>query len=171
MGMVQYYAFDFAPRGWANCSGQLMSVPQNSALFSLLGTAYGGDGRSTFGLPDMRGRSITGMTNNTVGPKSGTESVTIPLNSMPLHTHTPTIKMAAFVDARNGGDSTDPTGAFISNTVAANMYATTPDPNTFAAAPVFTVGITGNSQPLNTLSPYLALTCCISLSGIFPSRS
>src|SRR5579871_4687503 len=89
IGSVQYYAFSFAPKGWAACNGQLLAIATNQALFALLGTNYGGDGRTTFGLPDMRGRAIQGWSNqNTLGEKTGTEAATMLINNLPTHTHT-----------------------------------------------------------------------------------
>jgi microcystin-dependent protein len=174
IGSIQYYAFNFAPRGWTNCNGQLLAIATNQALFALFGTYYGGDGRTTFGLPDMRGRSIQGWSNNNaIGERTGSESAAMLIANMPLHTHTATVKIAAYVDTRDGGSTNDPTNNYMSTPAngSGNLFAATPTPNAFLGAPSVVVGQAGSSVPFNTLNPYLALTCCVALTGLFPSRN
>ena len=174
LGMIQYFAFDFAPRGWANCNGQLMSIAQNSALFSLLGTQFGGDGRTTFALPDHRGRSVVGQGNShTIGETYGSPTSVLLTANMPMHTHlVPAIQTKAFTGSRGTfGNANTPDNAYASNPSAGNMYTATPGRNEFLGAPTVTVGLTGGSQPFNVQNPFVALTSAIALQGIFPSRN
>jgi len=177
LGSVQYFAFSFAPRGWAACNGQLLPIAQNQALFALLGVNYGGDGRTTFGLPDMRGRAIQGWSNsNQLGEKTGTEGATLLVTNLPVHTHTaPAVKIAANSAAAttNVIDPTNnyPAGPHPARGGSALMYTSTPDTNAYLGTPTVVVGITGNNIPFNTLNPYLTLNCCIALQGLFPSRN
>lgn len=159
LGEIRMMAFGFAPKGWALCNGQLLPINQNQALFSLLGTMYGGDGRVTFALPDMRGRVPfhmgVGMNQGNLG---GEASHTLVLTELPAHTHLP-------VGSANSASAASPAG---------NVWATlnggyqdtanvTLNPN--AIQP------TGGSQPHDNMSPYLTLNFCIALQGIFPSRN
>jgi microcystin-dependent protein len=173
LGMVQYFAFDWAPKGYALANGALLSIQQNTALFALFGTYYGGNGSNTFGMPDLRGRSVVGQSNSlTMGEKFGTPSVTLLTTNMPQHTHSaPAMAMGAWNDARAFGSATDPTGNFSSILSGANQYTATPDAGVSLGAPTVTVGITGQSLPFNTQNPYLAITATISTVGIFPSRN
>jgi microcystin-dependent protein len=174
LGMVQYFAFDWAPKRYALCNGALLAINQNAALFSLLGTYYGGNGTSTFALPDLRGRSVVGMSNSyTLGEKFGTTSVTMQTTNMPVHTHTvPAVQMPAYnATPRTGGDSNDPTNCFPSIPAnPATMYSAAAD-TTFLGAPTATVGNAGSAQPISTQNPYLVITACIATQGIFPSRN
>ena len=168
IGMIAAFGFNFAPKGWALCNGQLMSVSQNSALFSLLGTQYGGDGIQTFGLPDLRSRVAVGqgqgpgLSNYVIGQASGTENVTLLSTEMPQHTHFMT----------GSGDSAAqnaPAGGSLATAVrGTNTYAVGADslaPMASATTPA------GGNQPHNNLQPYLAINYCIALEGIYPSRS
>jgi microcystin-dependent protein len=166
-------AFPFAPRNWATCDGQLLAISQNAALFSLLGTYYGGDGVSTFQLPDLRSRvpmhngSFAGSS-YVIGQIGGTENVTLLQSNLPQHTHSFSgTSNSANVGslAANGAALAqiyDPTGA------AGKYYA--PDATTQVLNPG-SIGPAGRSQPHNNIQPYLTISWCIALYGIFPSRN
>jgi len=172
IGEIKIVGFNFAPRGWAKCDGQLLPINQNTALFSLLGTIYGGDGRTTFGLPDLRGRAPIhsgqgpGLTDRRQGETSGTENVTLTTNQLPAHSHTATTTIVG-----NSGSVThdDPTG----NTLArAEIYTDAkPDSKLNGSAASTTISNTGGSQAHNNMPPYLVLNFVIALAGIFPPRS
>jgi microcystin-dependent protein len=192
LAMIIAFAGSFAPRGWTFCMGQLLSISQNTPLFSLLGTTYGGDGQTTFGLPDLRGRTPIGqgqgpdLSNYVLGQKGGTESVILTLNNLPAHTHiadtstlivTPSASTAvattnvpgptlvpAILPTIGGGPSATPI----------NGYAVKNGSTTLAAGTVtgnVTIGLTGNNIPVATQDPYLVITYAIALQGIFPSRN
>jgi len=167
LGMIIIVPYNFAPRGWAFCNGQILSIAQNTALFSLLGTTYGGNGQTTFALPDLRGRFPNsagqgpGLSNYDLGQVSGTESVTLTINNMPGHTHT-----FAPPAVNDDASSTIPVGNAPA-TASANTFA----PNPTAAMAGGNTGITGGSQPFSPMNPYLTLNYCIALEGIFPSRN
>jgi microcystin-dependent protein len=162
LGQVMPTAFNFAPRGFALCNGQLMAIAQNQALFSLLGTTYGGDGRTTFALPDLRGRTPIGMgPANPIGQTGGEESVTLTTNEMPAHTH-------GFNGTTANGTTRNPSNGLL-GTTAVNLYAH----NDVAQVPLAaqTVAASGNSQPHENMQPFRVINYCIALSGIFPSRN
>jgi microcystin-dependent protein len=175
IGEIMIFAGNFAPRGWALCQGQLLSISQNAALFSILGTTYGGDGITNFALPDLRGRYPRGvgqgpsLSNVVEGEMSGAETVTLNLNEIPAHTHTATENVSnavGTVGAPNGGFlAKDPTGGSVP------MYNSTPTSGKSLNAGAITVGSAGGSQPHSVLDPYLGLNYCIALVGIFPSRN
>lgn len=198
IGQIQAFGFNFPPRGWSTCSGQLVGISQNTALFSLLGTVYGGNGQSTFGLPDLRGRSTIGqgqgpgLSPYDVGQMSGTESTTLTLNNMPIHNHlaeaTPaasTVQITATLQANSaaGTNALPAAGNYLAGlTGKTGFYATsagttvdlagvTATGTVSGGAPTITVGAAGGSMPFSILSPYLALNFCIALTGIFPSRN
>ena len=164
IGEIKIVGFNFAPRGWAFCDGQLLPIAQNSALFSLLGTTYGGDGRTTFGLPDLRGRSAThvgtgpGLSSRSWGQRGGTETHTITAGQVPSHGHTMNLASAS------EGDQTSPAG---------NKLAVTDDRNYVAdtAVSMGPTGNTGGGQAINHMPPYLGVYHVIALVGIFPSRN
>jgi microcystin-dependent protein len=164
LGQIELFPYNFAPRGWAFCQGQLLSIQQNSALFSLLGTTYGGNGSTTFGLPDLRGRVAIsagqgpGLSNYVLGQVSGTENVTLNVNQIPAHTHQVAASTAK-------GSSNSPANAV---PAAGGQYG--PSANTtMAAGMVQPSG--GGGQPVSIVQPYLTLQYCIALQGIFPSRN
>lgn len=173
IGQIQYFGFNFAPRGWALCQGQLLPISSNSALFSLLGTIYGGDGRTSFALPDMRGRVAMGMgrgpglSERKIGSRGGAETTTLTVNNLPNHSHSATLH------ANSGeGDASAPA----SNTVLAagdsrNKVYSTSAPDVQMAASSITLTNTGGSQAFNNMQPYLTVNCSIALVGLFPSRS
>jgi microcystin-dependent protein len=165
-GEIRMFAGNFAPSGWSLCDGQLLSISQNDALFSLLGTIYGGDGETTFGLPDLRGRipihagSGPGLSPRQLGAKSGAENVTITTNQLPSHTHT----VKGTNDASN---STEPAGRVPASSTSIDLYVNTAPTVDFNASAV--PGVGGN-QSHNNLMPYLCINFIIALFGIYPSR-
>lgn len=160
IGEIQVFPFGFAPRSWAQCNGQLLPISQNQALFSLLGTMYGGDGRTTFALPDLRGRVALGVgAGYTQGERAGEEMHTLSVSELPTHTHEANASSAP-------PSSANPAGAAWANT-GANSYAASADAQMAGNA----VAPTGGGQPHENRSPYLTLNFCIAVQGIFPSRS
>jgi len=161
---IVMFGGNFAPRGWAFCQGQILSIAQNTALFSLLGTTYGGNGQTTFALPDLRGRvpmqqgSGPGLTPRVLGEQGGTETVTLLITQMPAHNHSLMAKTAA------AGD-TLPTGNVFSE---GSFYV--PPPANAVMSPT-AIGVSGGSQPHNNMQPFLALNFIIATQGIFPSRN
>ena len=156
---IRIFSFGFAPQGWAQCNGQLLPINQNQALFSLLGTTYGGNGQVNFALPDLRGRVPMHVGGGLVlGQKAGEESHTLALNEMPTHTHQ--AKASA-----NGPTVTPPTSNFWASNTGFTPYGTTGDTTMSSQA----IGNAGGSQPHENRSPFLTLNCCIALQGIFPS--
>ncbi|MFL6161777.1 MAG: phage tail protein [Jatrophihabitantaceae bacterium] len=168
---IRTFAGNFAPTGWALCNGQLMSISQNTALFSLLGTTYGGDGRVTFGLPNLQGSAPIqqgqgpGLTPRYLGEIGGSPTVTLITSEMPQHTHT-----AWAVD--DSGDNTSPTNntwaQALKGRVGDPLYSAGVQPNLTMNQQ--TVLPTGGGQPHNNLQPYLCVTFIIALQGIFPQR-
>jgi microcystin-dependent protein len=165
LGELRLLPYNFAPQGWATCDGQIMSIAQNTALFSLLGTTYGGNGQTTFALPDLRGRvpihagQGPGLTNYTLGEVAGTENVTLTPGQLPPHGHT--------VSASGSATTKNPTNALPAVTGAGSSYGTTPD---VQMNPGMVAG-GGSGQPHTNIQPYLVLQWCIALQGIFPSRN
>lgn len=173
IGEIKPVGFNFAPRGWAFCDGQILPINQNTALFSLLGTTYGGDGRTTFGLPDLRGRSILhvgqgpGLQPITWGERGGRESVTLTVNEMPSHTHTATLHGETAIADRVGAN-----GRMLAQNVNAPMYADViPAPDKTMAPESIRVQNSGNNQAFDNRNPFLGIYVCIALVGIFPSRN
>lgn len=168
LGQIQAFGFQFAPQGWALCQGQLLSIAENNALFSLLGTTYGGDGQTTFALPDLRGRAPVGqgqgpgLSNIQLGQIGGTETVTLGVANLPAHQHAVT---ATDSDANSDEASA---GARL-GTAGASIYASGGTGTVVLAADSTTQ--TGGNQPLNNQDPYLTINYCIALVGIYPSRS
>ena len=172
IGEIRMFAGTFAPRNWAFCAGQLMSISQNTALFSILGTTYGGNGQTTFALPDFRSRTAVGtgqgpgLTNITLGEVSGSETVTLLTTQMPAHTH-----------SLNGVNASATTGNPTGTTLATTKDATDNTINSYAVATpaaalhAQSIGIAGNSQPVAIRNPYLGMNYIICLFGIFPSRN
>lgn len=158
---VKIVSFNFAPRGWAFCNGQLLPINQNQALFSLLGTTYGGDGRTTFALPDLRGRTPihTGVMHN-LGERGGETAHTLSQSELPTHVH-----MISGTTAMP--NSISASGA-VTGRPRASIYRA---PDGLTALTPATVTSVGGSQPHNNLQPYLVLNFCIALQGIFPSRN
>lgn len=164
---IRIFPFNFAPRGWAQCNGQILSISQNTALFSLLGTSYGGNGTSNFGLPNFQGSvpmdqgNGTGLTPRVVGEVGGSPTVTLLSTEMPLHTHSfsgdPNSKKEL-----NGVANAAPAGA------GSPAYSTAAPNTTMAAA---MLNPAGNSLPHDNMQPYLTLNFCIATTGIYPARN
>lgn len=164
LGQIQPFGFNFAPRGWAFCDGQLLPISQYSALFSLLGVYYGGDGRSTFALPDLRGRvsmqmgSGPGLSTYQIGQKGGLETVILTTQQIPSHNHSANA-------AAETADQAKPEG----NSLASSQIYKNQAPDTTLNAA--TIGYTGGGQNHENRQPYLILNWCIALQGIYPSRN
>jgi microcystin-dependent protein len=164
---IRIFPFNFPPKGWAFCTGQLLSISQNTALFSLIGTYYGGNGQSNFGLPNLQGQVALGVGNGAglsqyvQGETGGTDTVTLLQTEMPLHNH------AAICDT-TGGNDYGPTGDFWAPDVAngSNEYGSGAAANMAITA----LAVVGGSQPHNNLQPYLVMNYCIAMQGIYPSR-
>jgi len=179
IGQVQAFGFNFPPRGWAHCDGQLLPISQYSALFSLLGTTFGGDGRTTFGLPDLRGRVAvhpgTGPGLPTVrwGERSGSPTTSIAVSNLPPHNHSAVATAQAY--GTNGyGDSELPEANSWARRSRDRDYSTAaPDVAMSAGSVSVTVdvGNTGGGVPINNMQPYLGIYHSIALQGVFPSRS
>jgi microcystin-dependent protein len=164
LGEIRNFGFNFAPRGWAQCQGQTMSIQQNSALFSLLGTMYGGNGQTTFGLPDLRGRSVisvgqgNGLAPRTQGELGGVEQVTLTAQQVAPHTHG--------VTASSQGGSKSPAGSVPAYNADAAPYGAGTD---LTMSPSM-IKPNAGGQPHDNMPPYLVMNYCIALEGIFPSR-
>lgn len=166
VGEIRLFAGNFAPAGWMLCQGQLLAIAENEVLFQLIGTTYGGDGESSFSLPDLRGRVPVhqgqgpGMSQRTLGELGGTETVTLLASQMPIHTHALHASTAAASGSTPGGAllATTPVPSYDANPAATAMAAGA-------------VGSTGGTQPHENMAPTLALNYIISLFGIFPSQS
>lgn len=166
VGEIRMFAGNFAPRGWAFCDGQLLAVSQNDALFSLLGTVYGGDGRTTFALPDMRGRIPVhmgqgpGLSNYALGTKGGAEGVTLAVSQLPSHNHT----LQAASDAANRKDAQS---NLLGRSTSINLYTGDAPEGALASAAISNAG---GSQVHGNLMPFLCVHFIIALFGIYPSR-
>jgi microcystin-dependent protein len=167
---IRIFPFNFAPKGWATCNGQLLPISQNTALFSLLGTFYGGDGKSTFALPDLQGSAAMdvgqgqGLSQRFIGEAGGSESVTLIGAEMPVHTHTLRANPQL-------GDSPSPAAdRAIARLGSINVYQTTSNANLTPMA-FQSLPPAGGDQPHNNMQPYLTLNFCIALQGIFPPRT
>lgn len=168
IGQIMCAGFNFAPQGWAELDGQLLSISQNTALFSLIGTTFGGDGVTTFALPDMRGRTLLhdgqgpGLSPHVQGETGGSESTTLATANMPPHVH-------SFAPLASGNDATSvsPAGKVAASKARTTLYT---DPVNIVTEAAGTTGATGNGLPFNNMQPYLAVKCFMALVGIFPSR-
>jgi len=175
---IRMFGFNFAPTGWAQCNGQLLPISQNTALFSLLGTFYGGDGKSTFALPNLEGSSAThqgqgsGLQQWFLGQQQGSETVTLLQSEMPFHNH---FFMTTSVNGTNqtaaGGQLAKGFKGNIQASQTAKMYSTagSPQPNT-AMSPQ-ALALAGGSLPHNNMMPYLTVNFCIAMQGVFPPRT
>ena len=172
VGEIELFGFNFAPQGWALCQGQLLSISQNTALFSLLGTQYGGDGRSTFGLPNLQGLVPVGqgqgpgLSSYTVGQTGGTATVTLNSGQIAAHTHT--------LPASSGhGTPTPSTSVFLGSTGAGiGQHPKIYDSASNAAmSPQASLPSTGGGGPHNNMAPYVSMNFCIALTGVFPPRN
>jgi microcystin-dependent protein len=166
---IRMFGGNFAPTGWAQCNGQLLPISQNTALFSLVGTFYGGDGRSTFALPDLQGRAPmhqgngTGLSQRFVGEESGVEFVTLLQTEMPLHTH-------SAMGSSTLSNQQSPVQNFWGGSTQNRHFAAFAAGNVVQMNPL-ELGVTGGSLPHNNLQPYLVVTFIIAMQGVFPPRS
>jgi len=169
LGQIMCGGWNFVPRGWAALDGQLMSIAQNTALFSLLGTTYGGDGRTTFALPDMRGRFPMhvgmgpGLTNRNLGESSGSETNTLTTAQLPAHAH-----VVSPLGSNNDANSVSPAGKVPAAKARTTLYT---DPSNLVAEAAAVTSAVGGGQPVNNMPPYVTFTCVIAVEGIFPSRN
>ena len=186
LGQIILFAGNFAIRGFAFCNGQLLAISQNQALFSIIGTLYGGDGRSTFALPDLRGRTPIGpgrgpgLSSFNEGQKGGTESLTLNITQMPSHNHLTTVVQGTVsvpVNTISGdNDETSPAGGILSNT-GDDLYTTSTSDASYGGQALPTTGTTvtvlnnGGNLPVNIRNPYLGVHYIIAIQGIFPSRN
>ncbi|OIN59192.1 phage tail protein [Arsenicibacter rosenii] len=175
IGMVCLFAFSIVPRGWARCNGQLLSIVQNQALFSLIGTTYGGDGVTTFALPDLRGRVPNGcgqgpgLSEYVMGQAAGEEHVTLLTSNMPQHNH---LLMAS----EGAATTNDPQNNYLARstgvldsgegTVTVKTYGSQP----MTAMNPMSIGMSGGTMPHDNMQPYLTMSYCIALQGIYPSQ-
>lgn len=163
---IRIFPFNFAPKGWAWCDGQLLPISQNTALFSLLGTTYGGNGKSNFALPDLQGRAPMhpgqgpGLSLHDLGETGGSETVTLLESELPSHSHS---YRASASDAINQS----PVGELLASGIGVGMYAS-PGPSTQLSPSALTPA--GGDQPHNNMQPYLTCYFCIALQGVFPPR-
>jgi microcystin-dependent protein len=172
---MRIFPFNFPPKGWAFCDGQLLPLSQNTALFSLLGTTYGGDGKSTFALPDMQGNAPMqpgqgqGLSLRDLGEMSGTDFVTLLQSEMPMHNHAPQV-------STDLATQVSPVGNVVGKSVYDDGQGNTGQVSTFSSQTPETalsfqaLAIAGGSLPHNNMQPYLTLNFCIALQGIFPAR-
>lgn len=167
LGEIRMFGGSFAPRGWALCNGQLMSIAQNTALFSILGTTYGGNGQTTFALPNLQSRvpihqgQGQGLSPYTLGQQAGSETVTLSVLQMPAHNH------LVNASGDDTGAASKPAGKVLGPT-SANIYIPSPDGTVLNAN---AITATGGNQPHDNIQPYLVVTFIIALEGIFPSRN
>lgn len=169
LGQIAFVPYTFVPNGWAECNGQLLPISQNQALFSLLGTTYGGNGTTNFALPDMRGRVLVhngqapgGATNYTMGQIGGAETVALTVAQMPTHTHTVNAVTAE-------GNQNIPTGSLPANTkILDKEYSDAPTDTTMKSTMLSNAG---GSQAHENRPPFLTLKCIIALNGVFPSQN
>jgi microcystin-dependent protein len=171
---IRIFPFNFAPKGWAFCDGQLMSISQNTAVFSLLGTFYGGDGKVTFALPNLQGSSAMHTTQYSgnspfgefsLGQTGGEQYVTLLTSEMPAHTHT----MQGDADVNNAL-AVSPSGAVPVNASPTLLYSNSATPQLALMNPAM-ISVYGGSQPHNNMMPYLTLNYCIALQGVYPPRT
>jgi microcystin-dependent protein len=163
VGEIRMGGWNFAPAGWMMCEGQLLPISEYETLFNLIGTTYGGDGTSTFALPDLRGRLPLHVgPGYTLAQTGGTETVTLTAAQFPAHSH-------PFLGSTNPGAQRNPTGNVPATIVAGSAYVQ--DPPTAALAAQSIQGFTGGGQPHDNLQPYLCVTFIISLFGVFPTQS
>lgn len=168
LGEIRMFAGNFAPRGWAFCDGQLLNVSSNMALFSLLGTTYGGNGSTTFGLPDFRGRvpvhagsgAGPGLSPVSIGTKSGSPTITLNSSNLPAHNHT-------IYGTTTTATSNHPTGAIMADTSTLdNEYAA----STTANVTMYPTGVTGSNSPISIMQPYTGINFIICTDGLYPTR-
>ena len=169
IGQIMCAGFNFAPQGWAELNGQLLSIAQNTALFSLLGTQYGGNGQTTFALPDMRGRTLIhagqgpGLTQRDQGEQAGSEQIALATANLPPHAHS-----FATLGSTNDANSVSPAGKVAASKARTTLYA---DPVNIVPMAIGTTSSVGGSVPFPVMPPYVTVKCFMSLFGVFPSRN
>jgi microcystin-dependent protein len=165
---IRIFGFNFAPTGWALCNGQLMPISQNTALFSLLGTTYGGDGKSTFALPDLQGAAPMhpgqgpGLSLRDLGESGGSDTVTLLESEIPTHSH-------PLKASTQPGEDPSPVGESLGRSVGASLYQT--QASQLGSLDPASISTVGGDQPHNNLMPYLTFNFCIALQGVFPPRT
>lgn len=166
---IRIFSFNFAPTGWAFCNGQLLPISQNTALFALLGTVYGGDGKSTFALPDMEGSAPMhpgqgpGLSDRVLGEQSGVDTITLLVSEIPIHSHALRASDAVGEDRVPGPDRS------LARSAGGNLYCNPAGSPQDSMAPQ-ALGVTGGGLPHNNMMPYLTMNFCIALQGVFPQR-
>jgi microcystin-dependent protein len=178
IGEIKILGFNFAPRGYMTCQGQILSIAQNTALFSLIGTYYGGNGQTTFALPNLQGRVAkgqgqgAGLPSYVMGESAGVTSVTLLTSNLPAHTHPATGITASLPVASGVGNSNSPVGNYLAQaSIDTYSTASTPSKNYGTLAASGATGIAGSSIPLDIQNPYLVVNYSIATQGIFPSRN
>jgi len=167
---IRIFGFNFSPKGWAFCDGQLLPISQNTALFSLLGTTYGGDGKSTFALPDLQGSAPMqpgqgqGLSQRFLGEMSGVETITLLTSEMPFHNHT-----IATHNLDAGGLQNPAPDVILAKSAQGSAYQSNTSANLVMMAPQ-ALSIAGGGLPHNNMQPYLTLNFCIAMQGVFPAR-
>lgn len=167
IGEIRMFGGYFAPQGWAFCNGQILAIAENDALFTLIGTTYGGDGQETFALPDLQGRIPIhagqggGLSNRTLGEKSGSETVTVNVNQTPTHTH-------GFLASTDLSDGPSPQGRVVSQSTIVSLYREAEPSSPMSPNAIVAGG--GGSQPHDNTQPFLCVSFIISLFGIYPSQ-
>jgi len=177
LAQIVMFAGNFAPRGWALCDGQLLPINSNQALFSLLGTTYGGDGRTTFALPDLRGRAPIhpgngpGLSSYRLGQKGGAEYVILNQTQIPTHTHSASGQIACNFNPTTPATSTSPVNGVFANAESKVYNTASPNQHMAANGVSVTVGNTGGNLSHTNIQPYNCVNYIIALEGVFPSRS
>ena len=173
LGQIQIFGFNFAPRGWAFCNGQILPISQNSALFSLLGTQYGGDGRVTFALPDLRSRvpvhfgTGPGLSAYSIGQPGGQESASLTEANLPAHSHAASLKLGAGPGLNAAGNG----GYLADNSAGETIFTGVAPSDAQLAAGSLNVLPTGGNQAFDIRNPFLGMNYCVALQGLFPSRN
>ena len=175
LGSICAFGFNFSPYGWQYCNGQTLAISQNAALFALLGTYYGGNGTSTFGLPNLQGRNTIHMgtlngSQYTIGQSGGTDTVTITTANMPAHTHTVQVSINAN-NVGGRGASNSPANCFPSVPSGPVYNAAPTTGSVLKSDPLVTLGTAGGSAPITISDPSLVMNFCIAMQGIFPTRN
>lgn len=181
IGEVKLLAFNFPPLGYQTCQGQMISIAEYTALFSLIGTTYGGNGQTTFALPDLQGRvpigqgQGPGLPDYSMGEAAGSPTITLMAANLPAHIHTLNSVRVSIASNETSGSSNTSANAFPGNNDSTGVYAEAPTPNTYMAPGVATIsGSTdqaGTNTPFNCMNPYIVMNYSIALEGIFPSRN
>ncbi|SDR83573.1 Microcystin-dependent protein [Formosa sp. Hel1_31_208] len=178
IGVIEMFGGNFAPRNWAFCNGQLLAISQYQALFSILGTTYGGDGRTTFALPDLRGRvpkhvgNGPGLQPVTLGEKAGRETVGLTTGNLPSHAHDGSSLSATLGCNEEDGDNDEPSGRNIGIASAGTPYNSSPNDASFGGGSVSgNTGLQGGNQPFDIQNPFLGMNYIICMQGLYPPRS